>query len=505
MTDESRTFCCTNKHYKTRFRKWGYCHEANGIFLSRNCFNSAYMFHIFQSRERSAIKKVLAFVVAFLMAIPALATDYYLENLNTTDTYIRSSAPNNSFDGADLITGGWGDMYISMVKFDISSLPAVSSADKVSVWFYNRSSGGAATPTQVQMGLLATNFGSSTTWNNAALSWYTSTIRNVDVSNYGYWTEFDITDYYNYWKNNVFPNYGFALVPVNMNNNFNFFPSSSVATAWGQKPVLRITSQESSQFLSFPLSVNLYPQGPYTPGKINTVLDHYMANAYESPKNTPNSAGLGTILSFTGELFQTNYLYPIASLACYPKAGGASWSPFLSTLYKGTSDNTGNCLTNVALNYEGHPGYDYVATVGTPVYAAAEGIVVSANGGCVPKGIAEGCSAWGAVGIDHGNGYITQYLHLSNISVVPGQHVFGDYRTQIGSSGNKSPKGQLGEHLHFEVLRLRNGASNDFQPANYATVDPYGFDASKGYADYITTFNNNRPNVCLWKTGCKFQ
>lgn len=448
----------------------------------------------------SHMKKLLAFVVTlFFLVAPVFAADYYLENLATTDTYIRSSLPDNSFDGSYLETGGWGDMYISMVKFDISTLPTVPSGGKISVWFYNQSPGGAATPTSVQIGLLASNFSSSSTWNNAALSWYTSTVRTVNVSAYGYWTEFDITDYYNYWKGGVL-NYGFALVPVNTNNNFNLFPSSSTATALNQKPILRISTDNSNPFLGFPLSATVYPQGPYTPGKINSVLDHQMDTLYSKD---------GTILSFTGELFQATTSYPVtAQQACYPKAGLATWLPLISSIYKGTglgSSAPTNCSTGVALNYDGHPGYDYVASSGTPVYAAAGGTVVSLNGGCVPKGISsEGCAAWGAVGVDHGNGYISQYLHLNYIYVTPGQQVSAGY--QIGLSGDKSPVNKpVSPHLHFEVLRLRSGYTNDYQPASYATVDPYGFDASKGYTDYMTTFNNNLPNVCLWKTGCKFQ
>ncbi|MBZ0092149.1 MAG: M23 family metallopeptidase [Sulfuricellaceae bacterium] len=258
----------------------------------------------------------------------------------------------------------------------------------------------------------------------------------------------------------------------------------------------------SSQFLSFPLSTSLYPQGAYTPNTINTVLDHNMSAVYSDHD--------GTILSFTGELFQATAQYPpTAPQACYPKAGNAVWSSLLSSLYNGTGLNSAapdKCSKNVALNYEAHPGYDYVATTGTPVYAAASGTVVNLNGGCVPKGIAKGCAAWGAIGIDHGNGYISQYLHLdlSRPHVSPGDSVTEGQ--QIALSGNTSPAGtHLGSHLHFEVLRLRAGATNDYQPGSYATVDPYGFDTSKGYSDYITTFNNNLPNICLWKGGCKFQ
>jgi len=252
--------------------------------------------------------------------------------------------------------------------------------------------------------------------------------------------------------------------------------------------------------LSFPLPASLYPQGPYTAGKNNTVLDHHMSAVYTDLDSS--------ILSFTGELFQATKLYPSTiPQACYPKAGNAAWSALLSTMYKGTGKGQVapyDCSTNIALNYEAHPGYDYVATTGTPVLAAARGHVVTLNGGCVPKGLSEGCAQWGAVGIDHENGYITQYLHLSKVLVSPGDLI--SEGQQIGFSGNMSPVTKpVGPHLHFEVLRLRSGTLDNYAPGSYATVDPYGFDASKGYTDYMTSFNDNLPNICLWKSGCRYQ
>ena len=159
-----------------------------------------------------------------------------------------------------------------------------------------------------------------------------------------------------------------------------------------------------------------------------------------------------------------------------------------------------NCLAGVALNYDSHPGYDYVVSTGTNVYAAAAGKVVSANGGCVPKGFSEGCAAWGAIGIDHENGIITQYLHLSKIEVVPGQVIQAG--TLIGLSGSKTPPTtSVGPHLHFEVLKLRPGFTNDYKVASYANVDPYGFNISSGVQDVLGNATGV-PSICLWKVGC---
>ncbi|MEU4222126.1 M23 family metallopeptidase [Actinoplanes sp. NPDC026623] len=85
-----------------------------------------------------------------------------------------------------------------------------------------------------------------------------------------------------------------------------------------------------------------------------------------------------------------------------------------------------------------HAGVDLAAPQGTPIRAAGAGTVVSA-------GPAEGYG--NAVLIDHGNGYLTHYGHMSAITVKTGQSVkVGDQIGNEGSTGHST-----GPHLHFEV------------------------------------------------------
>jgi murein DD-endopeptidase MepM/ murein hydrolase activator NlpD len=85
-----------------------------------------------------------------------------------------------------------------------------------------------------------------------------------------------------------------------------------------------------------------------------------------------------------------------------------------------------------------HAGVDLAAADGTPIVAAGAGVVVRA-------GVAEGYG--NAVLIDHGNGYLTHYGHLSRITVQVGQHVRAG--EQIGNEGSTGHS--TGPHLHFEV------------------------------------------------------
>jgi murein DD-endopeptidase MepM/ murein hydrolase activator NlpD len=87
-----------------------------------------------------------------------------------------------------------------------------------------------------------------------------------------------------------------------------------------------------------------------------------------------------------------------------------------------------------------HAGMDFRAPAGTPVAAAAPGIVVFAdwNGGYGRM-----------IEIDHGNGFSTRYAHLRRILVKEGQEVQSG--TRIGEVGNSGRS--TGPHLHYEVRR----------------------------------------------------
>ncbi len=93
-----------------------------------------------------------------------------------------------------------------------------------------------------------------------------------------------------------------------------------------------------------------------------------------------------------------------------------------------------------------HLGLDIQANEGDPVYAAGAGIVTMAQGGW-------NYGYGNVVQIDHGNGYVTVYAHLSSYNVSVCMPV--GQGTVIGAAGNTG--NSFGAHLHFEV---RIGGSN---------------------------------------------
>ena len=125
-----------------------------------------------------------------------------------------------------------------------------------------------------------------------------------------------------------------------------------------------------------------------------------------------------------------------------------------------------------------HAGLDFKGPIGAPIYAAAKGVVAFAGaksgyGNCIE--------------IDHGNGLLTRYAHMSAFRASVGQLVSpGAVIGAIGNTGRST-----GPHLHYEIW-IRNFQVN---PADFF-YDLDGADAT--LADGTT---QNPKNVALTGMG----
>lgn len=160
--------------------------------------------------------------------------------------------------------------------------------------------------------------------------------------------------------------------------------------------------------------------------------------------------------------------------------------------------------------YRSHSGYDYGVRHGvsfnTPVLAAASGyatFVAKLHSG----------GAGNVIKIDHGNGYQTWYEHLvDSTSIVndESQKIFVQKGQEIGKTGftgNVSPQGAGGAHIHFSVFKdiNGNGSFNDDYP--YGLVDPLGWegDYTDPWTEYGSGDKHGAPSSNLFIKRVKLQ
>lgn len=111
-----------------------------------------------------------------------------------------------------------------------------------------------------------------------------------------------------------------------------------------------------------------------------------------------------------------------------------------------------------------HPGLDFSAPQGTPIYATAQGVVRIANN--------LGNGYGNHVVIAHGYQYSTLYGHMYRIKVRVGQSVKrGEVIGYVGNTGKST-----GPHLHYEVLKGKRHLDpiyffyNDLTPEQYQQI-----------------------------------
>lgn len=111
-----------------------------------------------------------------------------------------------------------------------------------------------------------------------------------------------------------------------------------------------------------------------------------------------------------------------------------------------------------------HPGLDFSAPQGTPIYATAEGTVQTA--GNLGNGYGN------HIVIQHGYSYSTLYGHMSRLKAKRGQRVKrGEVIGYVGSTGKST-----GSHLHYEVFKGQKRLDpiyffyNDLTPEQYQQI-----------------------------------
>lgn len=135
----------------------------------------------------------------------------------------------------------------------------------------------------------------------------------------------------------------------------------------------------------------------------------------------------------------------------------------------------------VQKRWKQHRGIDYAASTGTPVFAAGDGKVIKA-----------GYDKYNGhhVFIQHGEKYVTKYLHFSKRKVKKGQWVKqGQTIGLVGSTGLAS-----GPHLHYEFLV--NGVHQNPRTVTLPKANPIANKEKNEFlalaSDYMDKLQNNK-------------
>lgn len=124
---------------------------------------------------------------------------------------------------------------------------------------------------------------------------------------------------------------------------------------------------------------------------------------------------------------------------------------------------------------EFHPGMDFAAEQGTPIYATGDGVVEVADN------LAQGYG--NHVVINHGFGYKTLYGHMSRIKARVGQKVLrGELIGYVGSTGLSTAP-----HVHYEVIKNNEKVNpinfyyNDLSPEQYQLLVTLSKNSSQSF------------------------
>lgn len=149
-----------------------------------------------------------------------------------TDVWVTSVYYGGGLDDDRLVVGGWADNYWSLIKFDLTNLPANVQSAKILLYSYYYT--GTSHPT-MYLDRVTSTWSESTKWNTKPTY---SNINIIPAAVNNQWYEIDVTALYNNWKNGTYTNYGIQLRPTNTSNSYNTFRSSDYAVDPTLRPKL---------------------------------------------------------------------------------------------------------------------------------------------------------------------------------------------------------------------------------------------------------------------------
>lgn len=153
------------------------------------------------------------------------------------------------------------------------------------------------------------------------------------------------------------------------------------------------------------------------------------------------SAGRLDLLEASAGRVEANFLRVMEALADENFVMPPMTNPLKDFTFAQTGASVGDKMNPFYKVPMRHNGLDLIAPAGEPVHAVADGVISEVIKS--RKGLGN------VVVIDHGDGYITKYAHLSDMETRKGRKVKRGTRIgYVGVSGNS-----FAPHLHYEVMR----------------------------------------------------
>lgn len=172
----------------------------------------------------------------------------------TTSVYCYcpgGGGPGGGLNNEALVVGGWGDEYRSLIEFDLTCLPFEASSAVLHLFCY-RNRGTATTPLYLDRitefwdwRTMGTGADHDRLWWADRPDFVQAIVGQLPAPTVGAWYTIDITDLYNDWRFEAFPNYGLQLRPVSTGNQWAEFYGSDFTDDPTKRPKLVITPAPS--------------------------------------------------------------------------------------------------------------------------------------------------------------------------------------------------------------------------------------------------------------------
>jgi hypothetical protein len=229
------------------------------------------------------VKKLIDFSVTFgILLSLAWHTVYAAEivvqpgpgagkDIWTTSVFSYTGAgggPGGGLDDEWLQVGGWGDLYYSLIQFNLTGLPQTALSARIE-FFVGQSKGTGTTGMYLDRITAFWDWRTQGTGSDRLRLWWADRPPAVQwipdalpAPTVGQWYSIDITDLYNAWQNGTYPNYGVQLRPVLNDNQWNEFFSSDYTGDPTLRPKLVV------QTIAIPQITSISPAS----GSVGTVV-----------------------------------------------------------------------------------------------------------------------------------------------------------------------------------------------------------------------------------------